>query len=173
MDKKAIRLQMKNLARQYPLSQEDAAALWKSVSEFPGFVEARTVLVYMSMADEVPTGMFLDEWHSRKRLVIPLVQGDGLLLKEYNPPTLVNGYCGILEPSPEAPDVAYNEVDFAIVPGVAFDRNNYRLGRGKGFYDRLLPHLDCPKVGVCQPFRLIDKVPCDPWDVALDAVISI
>lgn len=162
---------MKNLARQYPLSREDAAALWQSVAAFPGFSEASTILVYMSMPDEVPTDIFLDKWYLAKRLVIPLVKGENLVLKEYDPTALVTGYCGISEPSENAPDISCEDIDFAIVPGVAFDRHNHRLGRGKGFYDRLLPHLNCPKVGVCQPFRLIEEVPCDPWDIPLDAVI--
>lgn len=46
-----------------------------------------------------------------------------------------------------------------------------RLGRGKGFYDRLLPQLRCPAIGICYPFRVLDAVPADPWDRPLDGLV--
>ena len=84
------------------------------------------------------------------------------------------GYKGILEPTPDATPVSPGEIELALIPGVAFagERGAFsRLGRGKGFYDRLLPSLRCPKVGICYPFRLVDSLPTDPWDIPLDGLI--
>ena len=88
-------------------------------------------------------------------------------------------YVARCEPSEAAPLVRPSEVGLAVVPGVAFSFQKgpdgverfYRLGRGGGFYDRLLPMLDCPLVGVCYPFRFVDSLPLDEWDVPLDLVV--
>ena len=47
----------------------------------------------------------------------------------------------------------------------------WRLGRGKGFYDRLLPRLRCPAVGICYPFRVLPEIPTDPWDQPLGGLV--
>ena len=59
-----------------------------------------------------------------------------------------------------------------IVPGVAFDLQHNRLGRGRGFYDRLLSSLSAPKVGICFDFQLIDSVPTESFDRLMDSVVS-
>jgi len=123
------------------------------------------------MPDEVPTPSFIERWHSRKRIVLPVVEGDSLLLREYQPGCLAPGWKGILEPTSEAPLVSPAEIDLALVPGVAFDLSGGRLGRGRGFYDRLLPSLHCPLIGLCPASRLVPAVPMDSWDVRLDKVI--
>lgn len=59
-----------------------------------------------------------------------------------------------------------------IVPGVAFDNNNNRLGRGKAYYDKLLKESKSYKVGVCFDFQLIEEVPVDEYDIKMDLIIS-
>ena len=61
-----------------------------------------------------------------------------------------------------------------IVPGVAFDRKGNRLGRGKGYYDRLLSrmaHTDVYKLGICFPYQLVESVPTDAHDIAMDEIL--
>ena len=65
-----------------------------------------------------------------------------------------------------------SEIDLIIVPGVAFDRQHNRLGRGKGFYDRLLSTLDVPKIGICYDFQLKDQIPAEPFDRKMDLIIT-
>ena len=70
--------------------------------------------------------------------------------------------------------VAITEITFAVIPGVAFDHTGNRLGRGKGYYDRLLPHLSKAfKVGICFPYQLIETIPTEPFDIPMDSVITI
>lgn len=151
----------------------EAAALWAKVENLPDFRCADTVLLYMSIEGEVPTSEFIEKWRTAKRILIPKVAGDDLLLYEYDPDRLSEGYRGILEPSEDAVRAEYSDVDLAIVPGVAFTRSGSRLGRGKGFYDRLLPHLDCTKAGICFNYRIVPDIPTDPWDITLDKVIFL
>ena len=96
--------------------------------------------------------------------------GETLEIREYIPEDMQEGYRGIMEPSPQAPIVT--EVDLVVVPGMAFDAKGNRLGRGGGFYDRLLPSLTCPKVGVCRQNQLVEEVPVQEWDQKVDIVIT-
>ena len=177
LTKQQIRALMKE--REKALGAEDSARMSDRVMEkiesLPEFAAAGTVLVYMSLPGEVETGGFIGRWAKAKRLAIPLVCGSTLELRLYDPAKLAPGYCGILEPSQDSPIIAPGEVDLAIVPGVAFeqaaDGKVLRLGRGKGFYDSLLPALRCPVYGAAFGFRMVTGLPADPWDAALDGVV--
>ena len=136
------------------------------------FKSANTVLIYHALPDEVQTSQFLERWFGKKRIVLPLVVGDDLVLKEFSPDKIVPGYKGIPEPSFEALTVNPNEVELAVIPGVAFDQDCYRLGRGKGFYDRLIPFLKAPLVGLAFDFQIVDKVPVEIFDRKLDMVVT-
>ena len=65
----------------------------------------------------------------------------------------------------------YQVIDLAVVPRVAFDKEGCRLGRGKGYYDRLLPLINCYKIGICFPFQLYDSIPTEKFDIKMDEVI--
>ena len=145
-------------------------SIWSQVEDLPEFQTAQSVLLYWSMPSEVDTHSFLERWYGRKKLYLPKVAGEALEIREYIPEDLAEGYRGIMEPSSQAPSVA--EVDLAIVPGMAFDAAGGRLGRGGGFYDRLLPSLACPKVGVCRQGQLVEEVPMQVWDQKVDIVIT-
>lgn len=136
------------------------------------FKSANTVLIYHALPDEVQTSEFLERWYGRKRILLPLVVGNDLVLKEFSPDKIVPGYKGIPEPSLEARTVDPIEVELAVIPGVAFDKDCYRLGRGKGFYDRLIPHLDAPLVGLAFDFQIVDRVPVEIFDRKLDMVVT-
>ncbi len=79
---------------------------------------------------------------------------------------------GIPEPRPDLPEVPPAAVDWALVPGLAFDERGFRLGRGAGYYDRLIPTFrrDAICWAVCLTCQLIDRVPVEPHDVPLNGV---
>lgn len=161
---------------QDPSGQEKASRLiWEQVEASREFRDAATVLVYMSIRGEVKTDESISRWHKSKRIAVPLVKGESLALKLYDPERLATGYRGIVEPTEDAVDISPEEIGLAIVPGAAFcskDGRILRLGRGGGFYDRLLPSLDCPLFGVCYSCRMMDDIPTDPWDVTLDKLFT-
>ncbi len=79
---------------------------------------------------------------------------------------------GILEPT-GLDFTDYSQIDLGIIPGVVFDRDLNRLGRGKGYYDKLLPLLDAAYlVGVCFSFQLKVKIPVESHDFPMNSVIS-
>lgn len=147
-----------------------SAAVMDKIAALDAFRRAKTVLAYWPLPGEVDTTSLVTS--GQKRFILPVVDGDDLILKQYDPARMAPGAFGILEPTADAVTVQPEEIDFAIIPGVAFDPEGGRLGRGRGFYDRLLPALRCPKAGVAFPFQMIDRIPTDPWDIPMDIVVT-
>jgi 5-formyltetrahydrofolate cyclo-ligase len=124
------------------------------------------------MSDEVFTHDFVLDQASNKTIILPVVKDDELELKVFSglENMVVGKAFGIEEPVGES-FKRLDEIDLIIVPGVAFDKMNNRLGRGKAYYDKLLKQTKAYKVGVCFDFQHIDHVPVDQFDVRMDLVI--
>ena len=138
----------------------------------PLFQEAQTVLLYHSMKDEVYTHEFIEKWVAEKKIILPVVVGDELELRIYTGPNdlAISSY-GIAEPTGKV-FTDYNAIDIAVIPGMAFDQKGNRLGHGKGYYDKLLPHIPAFKAGICFAFQMIDDIPVDQFDISMDMVIT-
>lgn len=146
-------------------------ALWHKVEMTSEFKRSDVILLYWSLPDEVDTHEFIARWYGRKRIVLPKVSGDDLLLFEYDPARMAKGAFGILEPTADAVPVDPSAIQLAIVPGRLFDLGGGRKGRGKGYYDRFLPKLHCPFFGVAFPSQIVDKLELEPHDVPMDEII--
>lgn len=158
------------------------------------FRAASRVALYHALPGEVQTAAFIEKWQDKKTLYLPVVEGNDLRLLPYRGnDRLKAGSFGILEPTEEASPTAETTagtrpeeensqnkdkirrpeaLDLIIVPGIAFDRKNNRLGRGKGYYDRLLAEWKTPKIGICFDFQLFDEIPAEPFDRKMNLVIS-
>lgn len=175
MDKQELRKQVRAAKREVPLEDKirRSMPIMQQVGELALFRSAQTVLLYWSMDDEVYTHDFVNRWYKEKCLLLPCVDGDDLLLRRYTgPDSLQPGpQFGIPEPTgPVFNDL--DKIDMIIVPGVAFDRHNNRMGRGRGFYDRLLKTTpNAVKVGVAFSFQLFDIIPTEPFDVPMNLVV--
>ena len=172
-EKKAIRTAMSKAKKELLLDEKISLSkeLFAHVENLKQFKDANTILLYYSLKDEVQTEFFLDRWYGKKRIILPVVVGDDLVLKEYSPQSVAEGYQSIVEPQQEAV-VDAKEIQFAIIPGVAFDSNNNRLGRGKGFYDRFLSDVKSMVVGVCFEIQMVAAIPLESFDKPMDAVIT-
>ncbi len=138
--------------------------------------QADTVVLYYSMVDEVNTRLLVERAHlAGKRVYLPVMDGDVLVLRLFSGRESMKtaSKYRILEPTGAIlPAAQYQAIDLVIVPGVAFTCEGYRLGRGKGYYDKLLPLISAPCVGICWPIQLVDHLPTEPHDVSLDGLIS-
>ena len=151
--------------------QREADMVLRSIEKMPCFQKAQSVLMYYSLPDELPTHNFVQKWAAEKKVYLPRVVGDGLEIAIYGE-LVTDGKYGIEEPT-AASSVSPDEIDLVIVPAVALDAKGNRLGKGKGYYDRLLPQ--CPqayKIGVALECQLLEELPVDPFDVPLDAVLT-
>lgn len=171
--KKALRQYIRSEKAHYTPEQlkEMSADVISRLTQHPLYTSAHTVLLYHSLADEVNTHELVDLACKTKRVLLPTVVGEELELHEYTPSAGTHaGYFNIIE-SEGALFTDYDDIQLAIIPGMAFDSYGNRLGRGKGFYDRLLPKLHCPLIGICFPFQYIKEIPTEPHDQKVNEVI--
>lgn len=175
MDKKQLRKQIRERKKEFSLSEkiELSKPIFEKIEKEELFKEAEVVLLYYSMDDEVYTHDFVEKHYKTKTILLPCVDGDDLILRQYlGIESMKAGeQFGILEPlGKEFNDL--EKIDLMIIPGVAFDKEKNRLGRGRGFYDRLLKTVNATKIGVCFDFQIVEQVPTEDFDVKMDVVIS-
>ncbi len=172
LTKPLLREQMREAKRQHAdkmagWSAEIVEKLWQQIGE------SRVVMAFWPLPDEVDVRPLIDRLVAEGRtVVLPKVTGDETMeLRRYTSQAdLSEGAFHILEPVGE-PFVDYEQIDVALVPGVAFDAAGHRLGRGRGYYDRFLAeHLAPRLIGVCFPFQRVAVVPVDAHDVVLDQI---
>jgi len=137
---------------------------------------ASMVMLYWPLGDETDVRPLIGEaLRQGKTVVLPTCMGDELVLRIYEgEEKMSRGAFGIMEPQGRViGPKEYGDIDLIVVPGVAFDNKGGRLGRGKGYYDRLLKQMTgCWKMGVCWRIQITDEVPTGPYDVRMDEVIS-
>lgn len=138
--------------------------------------KAKTILLYASLTDEVPTLDYIEECPCQ--CVLPcVVDEENLELRYYSSreDLVVRGKFKIPEPTGKLFS-DYAKIDVAFIPGMAFDRQGHRLGRGKGYYDRLLSSSafkKIHKIGVCFDFQLQQEVPSEAHDCLVDELLVI
>ena len=181
--KQALRREVaaKILAMDPGRRRREEAELIGRAAELPGFAGAGTVLLYASaFPEEIDTAPLLRFALARgQRLICPRVdrEANRLRLHLIADPAhdLEPGTLGIPEPRRACPVVDPAEVDWALVPGLAFDAAGFRLGRGKGHYDRLLPTLraEAPRWALALGPQWVDALPIEAHDQPLDGILGV
>ena len=138
------------------------------VGRLPG-----TVAAYYPMDDEVDvTGLTnrLPGW----RWVFPRVEADDTVTFRDRDVPVETHRLGMRQPVRSGSEVPVSEIDFFLVPGIAFDRSGRRLGRGGGYYDRILQSRrnDSTTMGVTVEDRLVDQIPVEPHDHIMDLIVT-
>lgn len=181
----------------------EASQVRKSLLSLPEFAGSKTILAYINMTREFPTIPYLHDilFHNdNNTLAVPWCDGDDLKVfrlassKECQSDSpemsvsrfqslfaerLAPGSFGILEPKMNLrtlPDyqISDSEIDLVIVPGLGFDSQCRRLGRGRGYYDRFLKRLrPCvPLIGLAFDEQIVEEVPTEQHDWQVDAVVT-
>jgi 5-formyltetrahydrofolate cyclo-ligase len=157
-------------------AQEDALA--SRYANLPGFADANSVLLFVAaLPDEPRTAELFDlAYEARKTVLCPRVnrRAQRLSIHRIADPgsDLVPGILGIPEPKPGLPEEDLSTVDWVLVPGLAFDERGFRLGRGGGYYDRLIPLLrpDATCWSICFECQLVPELPVEAHDAPLDGI---
>lgn len=148
------------------LARLEALGVWASVG---------SVALYAAWRHEPPTDRLADLLAGRGVCVAwPRVENERIVLRSCPREALAPGYGGIPEPPADAGAVPAERVDAFVVPGLLFDRRGVRLGRGHGYYDRLLSgaRSDSLRIGFTFAARLVDELPIDEWDVPMHQVVT-
>lgn len=171
--KKKIRKEICELKEKISAEEKNyrSKKLFEKIENLGAFKEAQTIMLYWSLPDEVQTHEFILKWANEKRFVLPVVTNTGLEIRLFDgiENLVASGKFNIFEPQGSQ---FSDDIDLIIVPGLAFDKNNNRIGRGKAYYDNILPHLSALKIGVCFDFQLLDQVPVSAHDVKVDMVVT-
>ena len=170
-----LRAEVRELTR---AQREDAAVeICARLIEQPAWKSARSVLLFAPLADEP---------NVRPLLHAALDAGKLIALPRFSDATghyeaavvrdmekdFVEGKFGILEPGPACEVADLKRLDLILVPGVAFDWQGHRLGRGTGFYDRLLVEVSGKTCGVGFDQQIISAIPVEPHDVCLNCILT-
>ncbi len=173
MKKEDIRIRIKaQKALLSPAEKAEAAsAAFALLEQTASFMMSDNILMYHSLPDELSTLDFLDRWSARKHFYLPRVNGVNLDILPYDRTSMRLGAFRIEEPAGDDV-VSVDDIEMIIVPAVAYDRRGNRVGRGKGYYDRLLHDSKALKVGVAYDFQMVDEIDAEPHDVKVDLIIT-
>ena len=181
-DKSKLRKQAANARASMDNKDQASREIFTQVHQLPEYRRAKVVLFYVHVRDEVRTDWILPQvlCEGNATVVVPFCVGDDLkLFRLQSMEQLARGAFGIQEPRIELREdptffVAPQEVEVTLVPGVAFDAQGGRLGHGRGYYDRLLSAFlpTRTKIGLAFDCQIVEQVPTDPHDVAMDAIVT-
>jgi 5-formyltetrahydrofolate cyclo-ligase len=174
--KSVLRAQLRERLKSIP--SETKTALSEQACEIlftnSSYDHYKSVLLYMPLQDELDVRFFMTKaLQQGRRLALPRYLPDREKYAAYfigNKP-LKPGRFGVLEPETSMP-VPLNQLDLIVVPGLGFDPRGRRLGRGKGFYDRMLSEASGVKCGICFDEQIVENIPAEPHDVAMDFVAT-
>jgi 5-formyltetrahydrofolate cyclo-ligase len=136
---------------------------------------ANCVASYLSFGDEPPTHEMTERFMARGvRVLVPVIDGDHLDWAQYSgPDEVLHGPLGIVEPSgPRLGHDALRDADVVIVPALAADRHGRRLGRGRGYYDRVLDGVSAPTAAVLYDDERVDLVPVEAHDRDVTGILQ-
>lgn len=152
-------------------------SIFKALVSLKQYREASTILTYVSTEIEVDTLKLIDNaLKEGKKVAVPKCDYDSSTIKFYqiySREELYPAKFALLEPiaNDERLVASMNE-SICIVPGLAFDRRGYRLGYGKGFYDRFLSEYDGKSIGICYSDYLCDRLAIDKYDIPVNLLVT-
>lgn len=170
-EKSALRQYAKALRKDLPI-KDYSKTISEELKSSIFYKEAKNILIYSSFSYETDTKEILKD--KTKQFFLPRINKSELDVcpYEFTGKCLKNSY-GILEPL-SAPIKDLSEIEIAIVPALCADKRGFRLGYGKGYYDKLLPKLnkECKKVIILPEELVFDKIPNEEFDIRCDIIIT-
>ena len=177
MDKKELRKEVRALNKIHLVGEERVQAsrrICAAIESNPHFRQAKHIALYHALPDEPDLQLLLDKYAAEKYLYLPRVEGDDITFYPYSgEDSLTRGAYEIEEPTAsQEQSVAPTLPELILVPGMAFTKQGIRLGRGKAYYDRFLPHTKAYLIGITFKFRIFDSIPEDEWDVHMNEIVT-
>lgn len=178
MDKKQIRKELKEKRKNVP---KDKKAIYdieigRKITEIDYYKNAQQVLIFASVGDEFDTGYIIEKCRKdKKTLFFPICldnQGKMEFFRVDSDKDLQIGMYNIPEPKPSCEKYISKENDLIIVPCLSVDKKGYRIGYGKGYYDRFLKDFKGVSICPCYKELLTDRLPTDEYDVKINILIT-
>lgn len=158
--------------------ETESSAVCAALADNGDVRTANTLMAYLALPDEANVDALIRSvLDDGRRVCVPRIDWSTRTLDIVAIDDLSDldvDACGIRTPGPDAATVPIAEVNTIVVPGIAFDREGGRLGRGGGFYDRLLAQRtpSTRAIGVCFACQVVDAVPREAHDVPMNTVLT-
>lgn len=175
--KRRLRQEIKE--RLKTLSEEECQKADREIGErlfgLEAWREAKVVFCYVSTGREVDTSAIIARaLEEGKRVGVPLCTAPGVMEVRQieGMESLIPGFYGIPEPKRDCPLIEPEEIHLAVVPGLSFTADGFRLGYGGGYYDRYLPRVGGLKLALCREKCLSSHLPTESHDMPMDGVLT-
>lgn len=155
--------------------KQAATAICRNFTSSMAYRHSDTVLLYYSIKSEVDTQALIDEvLASDKRLALPVCRDNGEMIFKYinSRDDLTKGFFSALEPKEDCEEFRGAKHAICVIPAIVFDKKGYRIGYGKGYYDRYLTDPSIVKVGFIYHELFVDTLPKGRFDLSCDLVIT-
>jgi 5-formyltetrahydrofolate cyclo-ligase len=165
-------------SRRSPAEVADGSrAICERIRQQDVWQKAGAVLFYAALTGEPDLALLIESGLKEgKTIALPRYDGGSARYQvcRINEPAakLVGGQFGVMEPSPECPVAELNKLDLALVPGIGFSLNGCRLGRGKGYFDRMLSEVRGWKCGVAFDWQVTIEIPTEQHDIRLNSIVT-
>lgn len=171
MDKKELRKKYTKVRAEVEDKDLKDKLIRKNLRELDLYKKARSVFVFISYRSEVDTkGIIDDILADGKKLLVPLVKGSEMIAVEVKGiDDLEPNKMGILEPK-DGEEVT--EVDLTLTPGLAFDKDGYRLGYGGGYYDKFFSKVDTIRMGIGYYDQFVESLVHEDYDKPLEYLLT-
>ena len=175
-DKASLRKMLRELSRSRlttALRERGSTSIIAQLLARPYWREARRVRLYMALADEPDLSALIQQAQGKELFLPRVLDGETMAFFRYTPGQDLerSRSFGLLEPSLASEEVQPSDLDLLIIPALGYDAEGYRLGRGKGYYDRYLTQTSGKRLGVTFGLQRFDQLPHDAWDLPMDEVL--
>jgi 5-formyltetrahydrofolate cyclo-ligase len=178
-EKNELRVKIRAMVKSVPPEKRklDSEKLCGLLRAQPFFLAAQSILFFAPLPQEPDLWPLLGEMLAGKKIIaLPCFDADNQIYQPRRVTDLhveiLSGKFGIREPVEACIAIPPNDLDLVLVPGVAFGLDGHRLGRGKGYYDRLLQSFSGTKVGIAFEEQIVEVVPSEPNDVRMDVILT-
>lgn len=159
--RKEVKALRSNFSKNISEKKKLDALIVSKLLEMPSMQDATTVLVYESYKTEVDTSGLIEMLHDvGKTVAVPFVES-------MEPPVMT-----LRLKNDTRSHVKPEAIECAVIPGIAFDKRLNRIGFGKGFFDRLLRKMKCPKIALAYDFQIVQNVPASKHDEKVSYIIT-
>lgn len=158
----------KNILNKHKLDE----IIYLKVINHPKVKQSKTIIIYVSFNHEVDTIKIIEYLLKYKEVAVPKIENNHMnfyLIKSLS--ELSPGAFNILEPTTKKVLTDFSNT-ICITPGICFSKDKYRLGYGKGYYDRFIKENHLYQIGLCYQACLLDEIPHDYYDQKVDEIIT-
>ena len=172
MNKQILRNKYKDIRKNIKDKEKQNDIIFNKIINLEEYKQSNLILIYISLKNEVDTIELIKYGLKEgKQLAVPKCEGNDMVFYYINSlEDLQEGNFGILEPKTNKIVKNFNN-SICIIPGLAFDKQNNRIGYGRGFYDRFLKNYHGIKIGLTYKECVCDKIDADENDIKMDKVI--